>query len=212
RTGYLLLALNITEKKETDAALKSAYMKLKNTQSQLIQSGKLASIGELAAGVAHELNQPLMVIRTTAQYFKLAHEKNKFNTDDLLEFSGTLEKNTRRMMNIINHLRTFSRQSSSNFISVNLNQVVEDAFLLINEQLRLRSINVKKNFIKNLPQVLGDPNQLEQVILNLLANSRDAILEKANNSAKNFSGKIDISTQATGEASEYVSIFELKAQ
>ncbi|MBF0452886.1 MAG: HAMP domain-containing protein [Candidatus Magnetomorum sp.] len=204
--AYLLLALNIKEKKETEHALKSAYLKLQQTQSQLIQSGKLASIGELAAGVAHELNQPLMVIRTAAQYMKRAQEKKKLTIDDVAELNETVEKNTRRMMNIINHLRAFSRQSMNEFTRVNVNQVVEDAFLLISEQLRLRNIQVKKNLATDIPDIYGDQHQLEQVILNLLTNSRDAILAQTD-SCENCSGMITITTQSLKPEDDAVAIF-----
>jgi len=80
-------------------------------QSQLIQSAKLASIGELAAGVAHELNQPLMVIRGSLQLIQRNLQKNDLKNDELTGQFDLPLKNTKRMMNIINHLRSFSRQS-----------------------------------------------------------------------------------------------------
>jgi PAS domain S-box-containing protein len=204
--AYLILALNLSEKKETELALKTAYLKLQKTQSQLVQSGKLASIGELAAGVAHELNQPLMVIRSTAQYIQLARKKNKFTMDEMDELIDTLEKNTSRMMKIINHLRMFSRQSEKEFTQVNVNKVIEDAFLLLSEQLRLRNISVNQELANHLPEIFGDPNQLEQVILNLLSNARDAITTKMESCKKTYAGIITISTQYDRSDTGYITI------
>ncbi len=155
--------------------LESAMSDLKNTQSQLIQSGKLASIGELAAGIAHELNQPLMVIRGNAQLMERVLLKSPENASQLPDFFDTIERNTKRMISIINHLRTFSRQSGKEQQPVDINKVINNAFLMIGEQLRLRDIKTVTSLAEDLPSLTGDPFQLEQVVLNLLTNARDAI-------------------------------------
>ncbi|MGD9213535.1 MAG: ATP-binding protein [Desulfobacteraceae bacterium] len=155
--------------------LESAMVDLKNTQAQLIQSGKLASIGELAAGVAHELNQPLMVIRGNAQLMARMQKKSQEITDQLPAYFDTVERNTKRMILIINHLRTFSRQSGSELQWVDINKVIDNAFLMIGEQLRLHNIETVLSLADNLPPVKGNPYQLEQVVLNLVTNARDAI-------------------------------------
>lgn len=155
--------------------LKGALEELQTTQSQLIQSGKLASIGELAAGIAHELNQPLMVIRGNAQLMTRMQKRSKDVTEQLPSLFDTIERNTKRMIMIINHLRSFSRQSSNDFQDVDINQVINDAFLMIGEQMRLHNIEAIKNLAEDLPYIHGDPYALEQVFLNLLTNARDAI-------------------------------------
>jgi two-component system, NtrC family, sensor kinase len=179
--GYRGIDRDITERKRSGEALKKSYDDLKNLQARLIQSGKLASIGELAAGVAHELNQPLMIIRTTAQLMLRKQSKNSLDTVKLLENLNSIEKNTKRMMNIINHLRTFSRQTKSEFTPVSVNKIIQDSFLMIGEQLSLRNIEVIQDLSNDLPKVQGDANQLEQVFLNLLTNARDAILTRDEN-------------------------------
>ncbi|BBO69701.1 hypothetical protein DSCA_36310 [Desulfosarcina alkanivorans] len=179
--GAICLLMDITHRKKIETSLQNAYEELKNTQAQLVQSGKLASIGELVAGVAHELNQPLMVIRSNAQITKHFIREWKGDVDSLNNLLEPIDRNTKRMMNIINHLRTFSRQSHATFQKVDVNEIIDNSFLIIGEQLRLRGINVLKRFGSNLPKILGDNNQLEQVVLNLIANARDAILSKADN-------------------------------
>ncbi|MDM8550001.1 response regulator [Desulfobacterales bacterium HSG2] len=168
----------IDEHRRTEESLQNAYKELQNTQAQLVQSAKLASIGELASGMAHELNQPLTVIRMTAQITRRILLKNESDSDKLRKEIEMIEKNTGRMMNIINHLRIFSRQSQQELSPVNINEVIENCFLMIGEQLRLHSIEIRKKLNPDIPKITADANQLEQVFLNLLTNAKDAIEEK----------------------------------
>lgn len=186
------LEKDIIKRKKTEQNLQKAYDELSKTQQQLVQSGKLASIGELAAGVAHELNQPLMVIRATAQISLKRLGKNKTEPDRIMEQMKTIEKNTKRMNNIINHLRTFSRQSPIEFAPIDINRIIDDSLLMTEEQLRIKNITIKKNTPDNLQDCFGDPNQVEQVFLNLITNARDAILEKEEQCK---AGKIDYAGQ-----------------
>lgn len=164
----------IRQRRSMEENLRKAYGDLKSTQAQLVQSAKLASIGELAAGVVHELNQPLMVIRGYAQSLR----RNRASEEELATALQRIEKNTGRMSGIIDHLRSFSRQSQSDFKPVEINAVIEDAFLMVGEQLRIRNIECIKRLSSDLPHVKGDANKLEQVLLNLITNARDAIEEK----------------------------------
>ena len=184
----------LERQQQTMEKLEDAYEELKSAQAQLVQSGKLASIGELASGVAHELNQPLMVIRGNTQVIQRNLRKNNLDNNDLMEQLEPVLRNTKRMMNTINHLRTFSRQSQSDLKPVDLNETLDDAFLMMGEQLRLRNIEVKKQFTPDLPKVDADANQLEQVFLNLITNARDAILQRSE-----VRGRLEIITRM-GEA------------
>ncbi|MDJ0809748.1 MAG: PAS domain S-box protein [Desulfobacterales bacterium] len=177
--GFKGVVRDVTDRNLAEESLKEAYSELKRTQSQLVQSGKLASIGELAAGVAHELNQPLMIIRGHAQLTQRNIAKGKIDIGAVSKQLEPIERNTKRMMNIIDHLRTFSRQSKAEFQPVDINQAIEDSFLMIGEQLRLRNIRVEKNLDVHLPTIKGETNQLEQVFLNLITNARDAITGRA---------------------------------
>jgi PAS domain S-box-containing protein len=199
---------DVTDRKTLEDGLQKAYDDLKNLQTQLVQSGKLASIGELAAGVAHELNQPLMIIRTTAQLMLRKQPKNSLDTVKLLENLNSIEKNTKRMMNIINHLRTFSRQTKTDFTLVNVNEIIQNSFLMIGEQLSLKNIEVIKDFSNDIPTVMGDANQLEQVFLNLFANARDAIESKfeAHRGGAELQKKIVIATLVPGDVKDKIEI------
>jgi two-component system cell cycle sensor histidine kinase/response regulator CckA len=199
-----LLTTEIDNRKQAEVALNEAYEELKQTQAQLVQSAKLSSIGELSAGVAHELNQPLMVIRGHAQMLlrQLTPEM------DFYEEMELIEKNTKRLMRIINHLRVFSRQSDTNFMALDVNNVIENAFLMIAEQLRLKEIGIDQKLNPALPEVRGDENQLEQVLLNLITNARDAIEQRneSDGDTSTASKKLAVETRYAESNGEYVEI------
>ncbi len=206
--GFKGVVRDVTDRNLAEESLKEAYRELKRTQSQLVQSGKLASIGELAAGVAHELNQPLMIIRGHAQLTQRNIAKGNIKIDTISKQLEPIERNTKRMMSIIDHLRTFSRQSKAEFHPVDINQVIEDSFLMIGEQLRLRNIAVEKNLGHQLPSISGETNQLEQVFLNLITNARDAITDRAQDTPpeEGREDHIIITTQLSKTNDEYVEI------
>ena len=164
--------------------LQKTYQDLKSASAQLTQSAKLAAVGELAAGVAHELNQPLMVIRGHAQELLDEVSVPEKITKDL----KLIEKQTGRMMRIIDHLRAFARQSSGAFEPVNLNNTINDSFTLISQQLKNNNIEIIKELDDSIPRIWGDPNKLEQVFLNLMTNSKDAMEDMGH-------GKLTVKTQ-----------------
>ncbi len=144
---------------------------LKEAQAELVQSAKLAAMGTLAAGVAHELNQPLTVIRGYAQGLLADAGLDPEVKADL----DRIQAQTGRMAKIINHLRDFSRQAKGTFEPVALNDVIEAAFSLLTQQLRLRNVRVVTELDPGLPVIRGDRVQLEQVFINLITNARDAM-------------------------------------
>jgi PAS domain S-box-containing protein len=152
----------------------------KVTEKQLIQSEKLIVIGTLAAGVAHELNQPLMVIRGYTQILL----SNYQNDPELKDSLKRIEGQTTRMMKIIQHLRDFSRGSTGMKEPLSINQIIENAFTLLNQQLKAHNIEVIKELAQDLPQIKADANQLEQVIINLIVNARDALDQKGGGEIK----------------------------
>ncbi len=179
--GFFALIIDITERIEFQH-------ELKQTQAKLVQSAKLASIGELATGIAHELNQPLMFIRTPAQ-LEIREGFDKFNSQSAFATLKEIIGATDRMMKIIDHLRVFSRQAKDDpFVPVHIEDVIENSFVLLKQQLQDRNIRVEKNYQADLPSILGNPNQLEQVFLNMLTNARDALKDQED-------AKITITTQ-----------------
>jgi histidine kinase len=149
------------------------------TEQQLIQASKMATLGEMATGVAHELNQPLSVIKTASRFFmKKLRKKEKIKDDVLLTMSEEIDSYVDRAAKIIDHMREFGRKSETDLEKINVNEVLKRAFEILGQQLKVRGIAVIWDLEENLPPIMADSNRLEQVFINLLINSRDAIDEK----------------------------------
>lgn len=157
---------------ELEQRVAERTLALRQTQAQLIQSGKLAAVGTLAAGVAHELNQPLMIIRGYAQ--ELLKDR-RIADHEIREDLQRIEAQTTRMVAIITRLRDFSRESKGHRRVTDLNQLVRDTLTFLSRQLKTRDITVLQELDPALPSVWTDPLQIEQVLLNLLTNAGDAM-------------------------------------
>jgi len=154
----------------SERELETAYEKLQETRAQLMQSSKMTALGELAAGVAHELNQPLMVIKGLSQNLF----KNTPATNPAYDKLRLIAEASRKMELVIRHLRIFSRTDGPTISAVDLNRVIRDAYAIVKEILANCSIRIKMD-LGDIPLVLGSPNRLEQVAINLVTNARDAM-------------------------------------
>ena len=140
-------------------------------RTQLAQSDKLSSIGLLAAGVAHEINTPLAVISSYAQMLS-----KQLRGDARL--GPVLDKITQqsfRAAEIANGLLNFSRTSTTEFRSTDLNQVIRDTLSLLEHQFKTAQIIVDLDLAEELPPINGNPGKLQQVFLNLLLNAKEAM-------------------------------------
>jgi C4-dicarboxylate-specific signal transduction histidine kinase len=164
---------------KTTVQVQRREQELRDKQEQLVQAGKLATLGELATGIAHELNNPLNNIGLFVG-----------NAIDLLELGvgsgenavGTLRNallQVRKASEIISHLRTFGRAAPVSRERISLRLVIDRALSLMREQLRLRQIDVMVDLGIEDSVVLGNSIQLEQVFINLLTNARDALAESS---------------------------------
>jgi histidine kinase len=152
------------------------------TEQQFIQASKMATLGEMATGVAHELNQPLSVIKTASSFFiRKISRQEKIDDAILINMLGKIDSNVDRASRIISHMRLFARKSEGKLEKIHVNDILEKAFEIFSQQLKVRGIDVLWQIEKNLPQILGDPGRLEQVFINLLLNARDAIEERWGN-------------------------------
>lgn len=148
-------------------------------EQHLIQAGKMATLGEMATGMAHELNQPLTVIKTASNFLmKKAHKKEKIKDEILETMTGEIDNHVDRASRIIGHLREFGRKSEVMKEKVNINDPLIRALDMFDQQLKLRKIKIIKDFAPNLPSIQADSNRLEQIFINLLINARDAIEKK----------------------------------
>jgi signal transduction histidine kinase len=140
-------------------------------EGQLTQAEKLSSIGLLAAGVAHEVNTPLAVISSYTQMLQ-KHTRDDQRLAPVLE---KITQQTFRASEIVNNLLNFSRTSSTVFTSLDVNSVVRETLTLIDHQLRNAKVNVEIDMQLPLPRIYGSHGKLQQVILNLLLNAKDAM-------------------------------------
>ena len=172
------------------------------TEQQLIQASKMATLGEMATGVAHELNQPLSVIKTASRFFiRKVAKKEKIEDEIMSTMATEIDSYVDRATKIINHMRQFGRQSDVTLEKVQVNSVLEKALEILGQQLKVRGIEVVWDLTPDLPLILADPDRLEQVFINLLINARDAIDEKWQpQSPQKGEKKITLKTRADDNA------------
>src|SRR5579863_6135303 len=168
---------------------REAYDTLRRTQEQLLQSEKMAAVGQLISGVAHELNNPLTAILGYSQLLK----SEQFVHARGAEYLEKLYKQAQRTHHVVQNLLSFARQQKPHRAPVQLNQILEDTLVLREFDMKLHNIVIHRDFDPQLPMTGGDFHQLEQVFLNLLNNAVDAIQEKSG------SGEIWLRTEAEGE-------------
>ena len=166
---------------ERNRQLEEEIANRKLAEEALLRSSRLIALGEMSAGMAHELNQPLTVISAVAegllirlaQGIELTEARQRTWSQDILE-------QVERMGKLIEHLRMFSRdQSSQPESSVALNQVVESALGMTRTQLRSHGVVLELQLADGLPALVGDQYRLEEVVLNLIGNARDALDDMA---------------------------------
>jgi C4-dicarboxylate-specific signal transduction histidine kinase len=163
--------------RETTQEMERREHELRDKQEQLVQAGKLATLGELTTGVAHELNNPLNNI---GLYVGNVIDRIRLGADDAEPLVSDLEKameQVRKATEIISHLRTFGRAARVSIEQVDVDDVIERSLLLVHEQLRLRGIEVELELCPDELVVVANPIQLEQVFINLLTNARDALAD-----------------------------------
>ncbi len=166
----------MSDLKETTEEVQRREQELREKQEQLVQAGKLATLGELTTGVAHELNNPLnnigLFIGNAIDLIALGMTDP--NPERILQELHSAMQQVRKATEMISHLRTFGRAASVSREPVGITQVIRRALSLTQEQLRLRQIEVKLHLPEEEVIVIGNAIQLEQVFINLLTNARDA--------------------------------------
>jgi PAS domain S-box-containing protein len=149
-----------------------AYEDLRKTQEQLLQSEKMSAVGQLIAGVAHELNNPLTAILGYAQLL----ESEGLN-DRASDFVRKLFKQAQRTHRVVQNLLSFARQRTPQKQEVDLRKIVDETLALRDYDLKVNNILLERETAAEVPAVTADPHQLEQVFLNIINNAVDAILE-----------------------------------
>ena len=170
-------------------------------EQQLIQASKMSTLGEMASGVAHELNQPLAILKTISNLLmRKATRNQQVEPKVLKEMAEGVDTHVNRASKIIEHMREFGRKSDMKTMPVQVNEVLRRGFDFFSRQLTLRNISVEWNLNSHLPIIKADSNRLEQVVINLLINARDAIEERWKDSVPLADDKkIYITTDFTDE-------------
>ncbi|WP_454619710.1 sensor histidine kinase [Bradyrhizobium cenepequi] len=181
----------------------NAEQQLRKLQADFTHAGRIATLGELATSIAHEINQPLAAIvmngETSLRWLARADQ----NTEKVTELTSRIVSNARRASEIIQRIRGMAAKQEPEKRLIDLNEVVEEALLFIRPDIDSRLIDLSTIFGSGLPRVLGDRIQLQQVIINLLVNSIQAITLSGQPTRR-----IDIQTSIDEDGSVVFSVFD----
>lgn len=158
--------------------------KLADARLQLFQSDKMASMGRLAAGVAHEINNPLTAVLTYSSFLL-----KRVTDSELQQDLKVIVRETKRSREIVKSLLDFARQSVPKKSNASINEIISNAVAVVDNQLSMKHIKLEKNIEDNIPHFKIDSNQMQQVFINLLVNASDAVSER--------DGNISVSTKLT---------------
>jgi len=149
-------------------------------ETQLVQAGKMTTLGVMAAGMAHEINQPLNVIQVCADFFlKMLKRGQPIPEEDLRMMANDIVANVERASGVIKHVRDFARQSEPVRSRVIINDPINDVFKVLGHQLKVHEVEVELDLDPNIPEIIAEHNRLEQVFINLVSNAIDAMDAKA---------------------------------
>jgi signal transduction histidine kinase len=154
--------------------LEKTNKELKDTQAQLVHAEKMSAIGQLAAGVAHEIRNPLNIIEG-ARYYISTYMMDKENAEVVGEYLDYIKHEIDRTNRLIDSLLKFSKAEPPYFERVNINSVLENVVILVRKQLSDNDINLTLSLDEDLPQIMADPNQLWQVFINIILNAVQAM-------------------------------------
>jgi PAS domain S-box-containing protein len=153
----------------------------KKTETKQFHADRMASLGEMASGIAHEINQPLNTISLALDniLYEASNNNESIKKDYLQLKSEKIFENITRIRNIIDHVRAFSKSDDDYILTgFDVNMSIKNAVSMISEQFNHLAIKLNLQLEENLPLIIGNTYKLEQVILNLLSNAKDALIEK----------------------------------
>ena len=177
-SALIILAVAVLVTRHMITVIKKRDKEMDQLDNQLIQASKLASIGELSAGVAHEINNPLAIILTERQILLDVAGQTRAMDDDFKEqFDASMKQidmQIQRCKRITHNLLRFSRRTQSVFEGVDLNEFIREVVELMEREAGTSGIKFRTDLYQNLPEIPTDPSQLQQVFLNLITNAIDA--------------------------------------
>jgi signal transduction histidine kinase len=148
--------------------------KLNESHAQLIQSEKLSSMGKLAGYLAHEINNPIGIIVSRAECILMDAEDEGY-PDHILNDIEVIRKHSHRIASITNNMLTFTRKSSVDFTQTDVNRIIDDTLLFMEKRFINNQIVIRKEMDYSIPETYGNANQIQQVLLNIFNNARDAM-------------------------------------
>jgi len=175
------------------------FTEFKRIERQLQQSEKLATVGELAAGIAHEVGTPLNVILGTAEYLMMEMEGDDPKIEELKIIISQAEHITK----LIHQLLNFSRYNKPEFKSIDINSLVRDVLKLTDLQIAKEKIKVLTDLQSDMPTIIGDDNQLQQVLINIIVNALHAMPQGGTLTIAN---RLDISESSTPHSNVFIEI------
>ena len=201
--GFVIMAQDITEnfiareqmeklsnlekyQNHLEEQVQKRTSELKSTQDRLIHSEKLSAIGKLSASIAHEFNNPIYGIRNVLENI-MEKDTGEMLDDSDKKLAKLAIKECNRMSNLISKLQDFYQPSSGIDVSINLHEIIDEVVLMIRKRLKERGILLEKHYADNIPEIKAVPDQIKQVVLNLVQNAEEAIAKEG--------GKIIITTE-----------------
>jgi signal transduction histidine kinase len=180
--------------------LSTYVQQLKESQDQLIQAEKLTSLGQMAASIAHEINNPLAGVLVYTQLLSKKVTGDAFNKEEALGYLSKMESEVSRCSRIIRNLLDFARQTQPTLRFVDINQVIEQVLAMVGHQAQLQNVEVVKEFSPSLPKVMADFDQLQQIFTNLTLNAIQAMPDGGRLTIRSSAvdGEVRIDVQDTG--------------
>jgi signal transduction histidine kinase len=154
---------------------KEIARRLRESQEQLVHAEKLASLGQLSASIAHEINNPLAGVLTYTKLLAKRISGDTLEKGAALDYLSKMESEVGRCSRIIRNLLDFSRQTEPTLRPVDVNQVIEQVLAMVGHQAQLQNVEVRKEFGPSLPKVMADADKLQQVFTNLTLNAIQAM-------------------------------------
>lgn len=176
-SAILVNVYDITEKKETEEKRQELSELARKQEEQLVHSTRLAELGEMAAAISHELNQPLTGIRNFARNAFYMIEQNVGSPEEVKSNLRLISEQVDRASKIIKQMRELTRKSESHFVAVDVNSTIRESVDFLMPQMKLSGVEVHLDLSREIPEILGDRIRLEQVFLNLLTNARQSMEE-----------------------------------
>jgi signal transduction histidine kinase len=186
----------IAEEESLENEIEQLAQTIQRQEAELLRARQMATLGVMASGLSHEINQPLQIILAVAQNCVLDIQRNAIDVEGIIADLEHIVTTTERIDKIVNHLHVLARERKPTSEVINVNMVIENSFIMFHQQLKSRGIKIERNLSPDLPLVRADIIQLEQVFINLINNARDALEGRANKT-------ITISTQ---EQNKYIQV------